>query len=391
MTRPLWVDPARQAYPALEGDVHVDVAVIGAGFSGLGAAYTLGFSDVSTAILEARTVAAGASGRNAGFVLAGPAAGTAAVHTLGAEETARIWAFTRHNHRLLVRVIEEYDLDCEYVRRGSMSLAASPDEYRELLADSEILKPLGVRAIPVERDDLPVPFDRLYHGGLYYPGNAELNPGQFLRGLARRLAGRVRIFENTPVTGLGHENGTWRLRTPEGTVRAEKVVVCTNAYTPQLLPRASISPTRGQVTATAPLDRVIVPFPMYANHGYQYWRQTPGGRLLIGGWRDLDIPAEVGTDEILHSEIQSALLRFARQVAGSAPSMEYRWAGIMGFTPDGAPLVGPVTDSPGLAVAAGYSGHGVAMAFLCGAQAALTIQDRHTEIPASFDPGRFGL
>ena len=128
---------------------------------------------------------------------------------------------------------------------------------------------------------------------------------------------------------------------------------------------------------------------MYANYGYQYWRQTSGGRLVAGGWRDLDIPTEVGTEECLHDAIHGTLDAFCASIAGENVAIQYRWAGIMGFTPDALPLVGALSAQPGIYLAAGYSGHGVSMAFMCGARVALQAIGQAAYLPPSLSPDRF--
>src|SRR5207237_972359 len=181
----------------------------------------------------------------------------------------------------------------------------------------------------------------------------------FLRGMSAALRESIQIFELSPVTALTRR-GRWTLEMANGSVSAARVVLATNAYAASLLPQVPITPTRGQVLATIPLPRVVVPFPMYANYRYEYWRQTAEGALVIGGWRNLDVPTEVGRVEELNPIIQAALEGFANEIIGEPPRVDYRWAGIMGFTPDRYPLVGPVPERDGLYIAAGYSGHGVA-------------------------------
>jgi glycine/D-amino acid oxidase-like deaminating enzyme len=247
----------------------------------------------------------------------------------------------------------------------------------------------GIAACAVDRASLPQPFDRLYEGGVYYAGNGEIDPGAFLRELAGRLAGDVSIFERTRVCDLvEEEDGAVRVRCAGGSVLASAAVVATNAYTSALLPAAPIEPTRGQVAATGPLPRVVVPFPMYADRGFQYWRQTAQGQLVAGGWRNLDMAGEVGIEEALAPHVQSAVAAFIAQVSSGA-RVERQWAGIMGFTPDHFPLVGPVPGRTNTWLAAGYSGHGVAMAFPCGALAARASLGLETAIPAAFSPARF--
>jgi glycine/D-amino acid oxidase-like deaminating enzyme len=269
-----------------------------------------------------------------------------------------------------------------------MSLACSDEELLQLLETARCLADAGIDVCVVGRHDLPRPFDRLYTGGIFYPGNGEINPGTFVRAVAGAVRSRVRIFEGTPVLEI-RPGERHTLLTLEGEVRARAVILATNAYTSRLLPEAPIAPTRGQVIATSPLARVVVPFPMYANFGYQYWRQTIDGRLVMGGWRDLDIATEVGTEERLHSGIHATLDDFCHTVAGTEAVVEYRWSGIMGFTPDALPLVGSIPGVDRMYVAAGYSGHGVSMAFACGGRVALRAIGADSDLPASFDPERY--
>jgi glycine/D-amino acid oxidase-like deaminating enzyme len=368
--------------------VEADVVVVGGGFSGLGAAWAAAEAGASTVLLEARTIASGASGRNAGFLLSGPSMGFAAsVAAVGLLETIDMWNLTDRNHELMVSLLEDMDLDCGYLRRGSMSLAASETEWEALQAECADMQAAGLNACPVSSSSLPRPFDRLYQGGVYYPGNAEINPGIFLRAMARRMSERVVIFETSTVAAID-SGSTTTVQCATGTVVAQRVVLATNAYTASLLPWVPIAPTRGQVASTQPRNRVIVPFPMYADRGFQYWRQTPEGHLVVGGWRNLDLEREVGAEESLSPSIHAALDRFVTEVSAGARA-ERRWAGIMGFTPDHFPLVGAVPGREGLWIAAGYSGHGVAMAFLCGALAARGGLGEDACIPEAFNPQRY--
>ncbi|GAC1512770.1 MAG: FAD-binding oxidoreductase [Chloroflexota bacterium] len=389
MTRPLWIDPEQQRYPTNSGDRDADIAIVGAGLSGVGAAWALRDSGASVVLLEAQTLASAASGRNAGFVLAGPAcAFHDAVAAVGAESAYEIWAFTLDNNRLIARLVDEIDLDCDYMRRGSMSLAISAAEMTGLQASYTLLSDAGVSSALVSATDLPRPFDGLYAGGLYFAGNAEMNPGLFVRGVAAHLADRVAIFERSRVRRI-YRNDRWRIETEGGTVTCRAVVLCTNAYTPQLIPAAAIEPVLGQVLATERLSRLVVPFPMYANFGYQYWRQTPQGNLVVGGWRDTDMESQVGYRDVVNDDIQRQLHAFATMVAGDTVSVATRWVGVMGFTSDMFPFVGEIEPGSGLHIAAGYSGHGVSMAFLCGGQVARQALGECVTIPAAFKPGRF--
>ena len=389
MNRSLWVDPAESAYPRLEGIVTADVAIVGGGLTGIGAAVALREAGLRVVLVEERALSSGASGRNAGFMLAGPAMPFGeACEALGPEEAQAVWRLTLENNRIMAQLIERHAIDCGYLRRGSMSLAASPDEMALLVTTAKCLSGAGVDVCVVSSEDLPRPFDRWYAGGVYYPGNAELNPAAFVRAMAGVISDRVVVFERTRVDEL-RAGKPHMLMTEHGALEAEIVILATNAYTARLWPEAPIVPTRGQVLSTRPVSDVVVPFPMYADRGYQYWRQTPQGHLVVGGWRDTDIAGEVGTDETLHAVIQDRLQQFARAIGVDGVEIEYRWAGIMGFTPDALPTVGPMPGLQGIYVSAGYSGHGVSMAFRCGGLVAQAATGGNPSIPRAFDPARF--
>jgi glycine/D-amino acid oxidase-like deaminating enzyme len=383
----LWVDPEDRQFPRLEADIEVDVAIIGGGLAGIGAASAL-HGECTAVLLEARTLASGASGRNAGFVLAGPAMPfDAAAAAVGREEAETIWRFSLDNNRYIADAIERHEIDCGYLRRGSMSLAASEDEWQELRSCARMLHESGIECCVVEQGDIPRPFHRYYLGGLYYPGNAEMNPAAFVRGLAAALRDRVAIYENSAVRALRCEE-RWTLETERGRVVASRVIVATNAYTAALLPSVPIAPRRGQVLATAPLPAVIVPFPMYADRGFWYWRQTADARLVVGGARNMDLSGEVGTEERLHAAIQAALEQSAARFTAGLVPIETRWAGIMGFTPDVFPIAGELPGNEGLYIAAGFSGHGVSLAPRCGMEVAKMALGRAARLPGAFNPMR---
>ncbi|MGI8967643.1 MAG: NAD(P)/FAD-dependent oxidoreductase [Chloroflexota bacterium] len=388
--RSLWADPDARRYSPLERDREIDIAIVGGGLSGVGAALALLDSGAEVALLEGRAVASGASGRNAGFVLAGPAQSYGeTISRIGHDAALDVWHFTVENNRRIGDLVQEHDIGCGYLRHGSISLAAGDAEWETLRAEVQRLLVDGIACCLVERAALPRPFDQLYCGGLYFAGNAEIDPGRFSRAIAALVDDRITLHEGSPVESLRHD-GIWRLETNRATLSARQVLLCTNAYTARLLPDVPILPRRGQVLATVPIDRALVPFPMYANNGYQYWRQTEDGRLIVGGWRNLDPESEVGEQESLHGDIQATLLAFASTIMGIEAGVEYRWAGIMGFTQDMTPLVGAVPDCPGLFLAAGYSDHGVAMAVSCGAHIAGLAAGAHPIVPPCFDPARFG-
>jgi gamma-glutamylputrescine oxidase len=151
---------------------------------------------------------------------------------------------------------------------------------------------------------------------------------------------------------------------------------------------AAIKPTRGQVVVTEPLERRLLPCPHYARHGYDYWQQTPEGRLVAGGFRDKSTDHEYTAEEATTPLIQSYLEQFVTELIGEEPRIEHRWAGIFGTTVDRLPLAGRVPGSDQVWVSAGYSGHGNVLGLACGelvAGAILGVPAPELEL---FDPAR---
>ena len=127
-----------------------------------------------------------------------------------------------------------------------------------------------------------------------------------------------------------------------GSVSAQVAIVCTNAQIANLCPilKNKVDPVRGQMLSTSPVPPIF-PRPIYADHGYDYWRQCPDGRIVLGGWRNLDPDTEVGCDEVLHPDIKGNMEAFLRRFeALQNITIENRWSGIMGFSYDGLPLMG---------------------------------------------------
>jgi glycine/D-amino acid oxidase-like deaminating enzyme len=141
------------------------------------------------------------------------------------------------------------------------------------------------------------------------------------------------------------------------------VILATNAYTPQIVPSVKIQPTRAQMLATAPESKSITDMPVYSQFGYRYWRQLPGGEVLLGGWRDTSLETEKTYDDEPTPEIEQHLDRAIRDL-GVTSEVTHRWAGTMGFTESGLPMAGPLEAMPYVYICAGFTGHGMGFAFM---------------------------
>ena len=147
-------------------------------------------------------------------------------------------------------------------------------------------------------------------------------------------------------------------------------------------------PTRGQVVATEPIGQRWFEVPHYGRHGFDYWHQTPDGRIVAGGFRDVSLQEEFTADEVTTPAVQAALDRFVASLAGRTLRVDYRWAGIFGMVFDFLPVVGPVPGHTGLWVAGGYSGHGNVLGFASGRLAARAILGDHDPLLDLFEPAR---
>lgn len=390
----LWLDPLPVARPALSGDVRCDVVVIGGGLCGASAAFHLASAGISVVLLEGRQIAQSASGRNAGFILQGTAERyDRAVAIMGREKARAIHAASLLNHKLIAEFIEKFKISCAYQRRGSLQLADSVEEEASLEVSAQLLREDGFEANLLSQAALSPVFQALgYKIGVHLPADGELDPACFVRALVDQaeMAG-ARIFEHSPVLQVDAGSpGDVCVASFTGQVRASVVLVCTNARLGELVPALAqyVDPVRGQMLGTAPLPPLF-PCPIYANHGYDYWRQDALGRVALGGWRNLDPGVEVGHEEVLHEEIQSRMERYLRRYAPDL-QITHRWSGIMGFSRDSLPLVGPARGLPGALVAAGFTGHGFGFAFLAGRSLANIVQLGSDDFASLVDARRFG-
>jgi glycine/D-amino acid oxidase-like deaminating enzyme len=372
MTSSYWLSEAWSPPSAGDSDGVVDVAVVGAGVTGCSCAHVLAQAGLRVRVLEARQVASGASGRNGGFALRGGApAYDAARRQLGADRARALWRLTE---RYLDR-LESLAGDA-FRRTGSLRLAADRDERAGLEAEYEALSDDG---FAVEwRDDLSEPLAGRFRGALLDPTGGALQPARWVRRLAARAAeAGADIREHARVGALDE-------------VEAETIVIATDGYTAGLVPAldAAVTPARGQVIATEPLDRQLFPCPHSARHGYDYWHQTPDGRLVAGGFRDTAFDEETTQEEVTTSLIQGHLERFMTELVGEPPTISHRWAGIFGNTDDRLPLVGRLPGQDRVWVSVGYSGHGNVMGLACGELVGRAILGEPAPELELFDPGR---
>jgi glycine/D-amino acid oxidase-like deaminating enzyme len=374
VTSSYWLSEERPVFPdrASGPAGPIEVAIVGGGVTGSACALALAEAGRRVRVYEAREIAGGASGRNGAFALRGGApAYDAARRDLGAERAKGLWRLTE---RYLDR-LEELAGDA-FRRTGSLRLAADPEERSELEAEYEALHEDGFE---VEwRDELAEPLRGRFDGAIFHPPDGSLQPARWVRRLAARAVGAgAELLEHQRVESIDE-------------LEADHVVLATDGYTQGLLPEldAIVMPTRGQVLVTEPLERLLFACPHYARHGYDYWQQTPEGRLVVGGFRDKALDHEHTAEEEVTPLIQGHLERFVTELLGEAPKITHRWAGIFGATKDRLPLVGAVPGHDNVWVSCGYSGHGNVLGLACGELVAGAILGRPAPELELFEPAR---
>jgi glycine/D-amino acid oxidase-like deaminating enzyme len=372
---------ARTPAPALAGTAKVDVAIIGAGYTGLAAAYHLKTAEptLEVAVLEAETAGFGASGRNAGFVMTLFGSSVALMKLIHGKQRVR----EAHDYMVsasaeIEAMISRHAIACDYQRTGFLRVATTRSYASRVRADMEFLQSLGITGLDwVDAEWLR---SRLRGenliGACWEPHSGSLNPMKWLEGLRRLVEGAgVRLFENTRITEIQREGGRYRLAAPGGTAVADKVLYATNGYT-HLLPgmRSKQMPAFAYIVVTEPLrpDQL-------AAIGWQgrealedgrnfmhFYRLTPDNRILAGGGPGL-IPFGSRMDYDANPRTWDHLAQFIRATFPQIGDIRiaHSWGGAFSVTSDLTPQLGSF-DGGGSAYAIGCTGHGVAMTHMNG-------------------------
>jgi glycine/D-amino acid oxidase-like deaminating enzyme len=294
-----WLDGGTPVGAPLVTDRRADIAIIGGCFTGLWTALRLKERDPSLDIvlLEAAVVGYGASGRNGGFIEPSLTHGIHNGLTHFPDEIDELVRLGVENLAELVAFVGEHEIDCHLQPSGVIDVATQPWHLEELSAAVAAYERAGERVELLDRDRMRKEVDSpTYLGGLHRPdGGGTLDPGALVRGLARvALARGVTIHEGSPVTELTPAGTGVLVRTTGGSLRAERVVLATNAYSHQLLPRLRhwFVPVYDYVLLTEPLDAEQLGRIGWerrqgladASNQFHYYRLTPDDRILWGGY-----------------------------------------------------------------------------------------------------------
>ncbi|HWK97402.1 MAG TPA: FAD-dependent oxidoreductase [Pseudolabrys sp.] len=379
----------RIATSRLGDEVSAEIAIIGAGFTGLAAALHAAEGGADTVLLEAESIGFGASGRNGGQVNPGLKHGEAALAARFGEAGRCFYRMGQEAPDFLGDLVARKNLRCHFARPGLIRLAHNAAAMKTIEEAADAMTKEGIAVELLSRDDVQSRVGTVrYVGGLRDARGGSVHPLELALELARvAQESGVRIFSASPATSLTRAGDRWRIATPSGAVMARKVVVATNAYTDALVPglAASVLPVNSFQIATAPLAQSVDILPgnemVYDSRRLVlYFRRSPDNRVVLGGRASFLSGRSTSAQVADYSVLEGVLLGIFPQLKGVA--IDYRWTGLVGITFDYLPHYHVLADD--LHVMLGYNGRGVALANRAGAWLGrkLTGQADPHDIPA---------
>jgi glycine/D-amino acid oxidase-like deaminating enzyme len=401
-----WLDTA----PEVEGlqagppEGQADVAVIGAGFTGLSAARALARYGADVVVLEAGRTVGEASGTNGGHCNTGLVQDYfEVVRHFGEEQANTYYQTFSAAVDTVERVVREERIACDFVRNCKLKIAVKPEHYDKLARTYEALKNgvdpnvelIGPEKIADEIDS------QCFHGGLLQSTSAQLHVGRFGVGLAQAaIRCGVRLFESAPVEQVKRRpDGRFEVKTNRGSVSVNKVLVatgCTVQGGPFGWFRRRIVPVGSFMVATEELPPEVMDKLLPQRRNYvttknigNYFRATPDNRLLFGGRARFAMSGK-SSDQKSGAILRHMLAEMFPQLADVR--LDYCWGGLVDMTQDRFPRAG---EHRGMYYSLGYSGHGVQMAVHMGRIMADVINGRLERNPWSglkwrAIPGHFG-
>jgi len=396
--RSLWlggIEAALTPRPALESSAHCDVAIVGAGFTGLWAAYYLKRHqpDLRVTVVEREIAGYGPSGRNGGWVSFG-LSGSPQIYARehGRDAVVRAQRATQTAVDEIGSVAEREDIDCGFTKQGAIMVATSEPQRRRLEASHRSVLDWGggdydEQLLGPEQAAVHVHAAGTLAAG-YTPHAARVDPARLVRGLAEaceRLG--VVVHEGTPALELT----PGRVRCPGGDLRADHVLRATESYTTQLPgERLRYLPLYSLMIATEPLSEAVWEELGWRDgllvgdrhHLFFYAQRTTDGRIAIGGrgapYRLRDPISERNERSV---EVRSRLIRALRRhfPAAAGAEITHHWGGPLAVPRDWSMGVGYDRTS-GIGWAGGYSGHGVVAAHIGGRTLADLVLDRDSDL-----------
>lgn len=386
-----WVDAPTDLRPALDGDIACQVAVVGGGIGGMSAALRLAQRGQDVVLLEAEFCGYGSSSRNAGQLAGAPGGDLQLLNLLSRKKMPGMMRLAENAAHHVEDFIAKHDIDCEYEATGNAFVAVSRGQMGRVRRVAKIVTRAGGHVQVGTSEELGIP--RGFVGGMRELIGGRMNPGRFSLGMREvLLASAVRVFEQTKVIDVVRDSGQVVLTTPQGTVRANRVVLATNAFAGEwsITPRHLTVPIYVVEVETEPIDSARIAalgwtsgMGLVTQHAImENYRLTPRNTIVFGVRRlergtSYPLP-EKSPDPGLVEELAEA---FATRFPSLADvSIDRAWGGWIAITSSWLPLAGQIGEDVYYSIAC--NGHGLAQAPYVGTLIADAIVDgeRHEDL-----------
>lgn len=385
-----WEEAPPPRVPRAPLPARVDVAIIGGGYAGLGAALTLARAGRSVALFERQRIGEGASSRNGGMTSASLRPSFAELQrNFGHARAIAIMKEGKEARDELYRFLAEEKIDCDFQLSGLFDGAVNPGDYDDLAREAdERRKLLGIDTFAVPRGEQHAYIGTdFYHGGSVRRDIGGLHPAKFLTGLLQRaLAAGAGVHEMTAVEGVRREADGFELATSGGAVRSRELLVCTNGYTDGADPwlRRRLVPVRSRIIATAPLtpEQMTKAMPtrmMYVDTRKlsYYYRPSPDGTRILFGGRD---GTTAGDPQAPTDHLRAEFARIFPALADVA--LSHSWFGHVAMNRH---MIPRLFVHDGIHYATGFCGSGVVWARWVARKAALRLLGDTSEPPSAFE------
>lgn len=366
-----WLDVPLKTGERGELPKTASIVVIGSGLSGTSAAYFLqqhGFDDVLVVDYKPEE---SASYRNAGHILFGTVESMRALCEIhGREKADELWKFSIDICNQVETTINDLGIDADYRREGYLVISIDETEDGECRESVKLLNEMGYQSEYVNAETIRSYGFKNCFGARYEAGSAQAHPVKFRNGLMDAYVKNGGLYySGVKVLDVSEDSEGALVRTEQGDIRCEAVVIAANAYSPLFSDffrsRGLIDPFRGQIITSKPLKHEFkIKYPHSFDHGYEYALVTEDSRLLIGGWRHHSSTREMGTYSLdVNTHIEEGLKRFVQEHydIDEPVEWEYSWSGIMAASKTGLPFIGNTTSQRIYSVC-GYTGHGFSWA-----------------------------
>jgi len=365
-----WIEPPADPLPALEGEIECDVAVIGGGLTGMAAALRLEELGADVAMLDSAFCGWGASSRNAGHLTPTIGGDPQLLATVFRRRAAGLVRLADAAVHFTEGLIGRHRIDCEYEAAGNVSAALGEGQMRRAEGIARFLAGCGGEVELVDGREAGLP--HVFRGGILERAGGILNPGLLARGLREALRGtRARIFERTAALSVGPGGGGAVVETAAGRVRADRVLLATNAFSRDLpfAPARVVAPLWVTLAETEPIEPERIEAAGWTSRSGIYtqhvilesYRITKRGTVVFGSRLPQAPRGVLGAREPAPEIVADVVAGFHERFPSLRDVAAARaWGGWIAMTPSWLPVAGEAAAN--VFYALGYNGHGLAQA-----------------------------